>query len=310
MILDRLMDRRQPLARRSPYFADSDPQRVDRIALGDMKDLGRDTLRRLGARPRYLAPVGSDSNGDSLVRYGRTRKTLESAPAAGVQTPPSRGKAVATASGSMIKGSAFGKPKLREPRCVTTFDANEKLTTISASAIIDVPVEVMIPFVDPRGWGLSKGVIDVAFRVIERNKAYEPFEDDLNQPLGSPWKGPNLLFEYARSEIASFENILAIDKFSVTPKEIYVEYRLVDCLKTIVGFLGVDGGLQRDDGFASVTAIDRKTSRIQVEKRIRVRDLTPNDPGNRYDFGQSVNSTIGAALSLWVDDISLMSPVF
>ena len=58
-------------------------------------------------------------------------------------------------------------------------------------------------------------------------------------PLGSPWKGPDLLFEYARSEIASFENILVIDMFSVKPgKELYVEYRLAECLKTIVGFLG------------------------------------------------------------------------
>ena len=51
-------------------------------------------------------------------------------------------------------------------------------------------------------------------------------------------------------------------------------------------------------------------SLIEVEKKIRVRDMTPNDPGNRYDFGQSINSTLGAALSTWVDDVSLMSPVF
>ncbi|HSP97003.1 MAG TPA: hypothetical protein VL049_07125, partial [Candidatus Dormibacteraeota bacterium] len=122
---------------------------------------------------------------------------------------------------------------------------------------------------------------------------------------------PGLLFEYARSEIASFENILMIDEFSVTPgKELYVKYHLVECLKTIIGFWGVDGGLQRNDGFVRVTPVGKNRSLIEVEKNIRVRDMTPNDPGNRYDFGLSINSTIGAALSVWVDDVSLMSPVF
>ena len=51
------------------------------------------------------------------------------------------------------------------------------------------------------------------------------------------------------------------------------------------------------------------TGESKYLKKVQVRDLTPHDPGNRFDFGLSVNSTIGAALSQWVHDTKFLRPV-
>jgi len=50
------------------------------------------------------------------------------------------------------------------------------------------------------------------------------------------------------------------------------------------------------------------SSARRATARVKVRDLTPQDPGNRYDFGEWANSMIGATLSLFVEDTSLLSP--
>jgi hypothetical protein len=107
-----------------------------------------------------------------------------------------------------------------------------------------------------------------------------------------------LLFEYAKSEIASFENILMIDTFHGEPSKLYVGVPSDGLPEDDHRLLGSRRRLQRNDGFVKVTPAGRNGSVIEVEKNIRVRDLTPNDSGNRYDFGQSINATLGAALSL------------
>jgi hypothetical protein len=299
--------RRSPLPRECLYFSAHDTEHAQRAAWSDWKKARRAQLREMGAKAGFVSLTNVDAQLNALVNHGRTaEEELRKRVAAQRRGPGGAGRL-----------PAAKKPTLENPTCVTLFDANSKVTTMRASAYIDVGLDDLAPSVDPRGWGLSNGVIDVAFRVYRDKKGvYRPVEDDLREPLGRPWKdGGDLLFEYARSEIASFENILAIDKFSVVPGQLLrVDYHLSNCLKTIIGFWGVDGGLQRNDGFVQVTPIRRGPFRgrsfIEVEKNIRVRDLTPNDPGNPYDFGQSINSTIGAALSVWVDDVSLMSPVF
>jgi hypothetical protein len=118
-----------------------------------------------------------------------------------------------------------------------------------------------------------------------------------------------LLYEYARSNVASFENILKITEFSVSEERINVEYQLHDCLVFMLGMLSAPGGLTVDDGHVSAVRYDERHWRVEVFKRVQVRDLTPHDPGNRFDFGLSVNSTMGAALSEWVNDTRLLRPV-
>ena len=61
--------------------------------------------------------------------------------------------------------------------------------------------------------------------------------------LGESWqtstKEPRseFLYEYARSDVASFENILLITEFSVSKDYIRVEYQLHDCLVFMLGML-------------------------------------------------------------------------
>jgi hypothetical protein len=118
------------------------------------------------------------------------------------------------------------------------------------------------------------------------------------------------LYEYARSEIASFENILAIETFTVKDALIEAKYRLHDCLVCTFGLFSAPGGLTVNEGHVRAVRDPRDGWwSIEVLKRVQVRDLTPRDPGSRYDFGQWVNSTIGAALSEWVNDTRILSPI-
>jgi hypothetical protein len=112
--------------------------------------------------------------------------------------------------------------------------------------------------------------------------------------------------------VASFENILSIKHFTVTPDSVRAEYELHDCLVCTFGAFSAPGGLTMNEGSVEATPAvpDRyDVWTVEVVKKIRVRDLTPNDPGNPYDFGTWVNSTIGAALGEWVHDARLFSPV-
>jgi len=120
------------------------------------------------------------------------------------------------------------------------------------------------------------------------------------------------LYEYARSEFASFENILKIKRFTHDPYEVRADYELHECLVFMLGLLSTPGGLTMNQGhvIGSRSRVRPDWTDVEVLKEIRVRDLTPNDPGNPYDFGQAVNSTMGAALSSWIDDARFLRPVF
>lgn len=279
--------RRPPLRQCCPYFTPRDHLAASRTEVAETKRVGRGEMMRLGNPPRIAG-----GQGDLLVRFGRAYEAARPAPRA---LPGAR---------------AIEAPTLKDPYCVVTFNANTRITTIDASARIKLPPAELAPVIDPRAWGLGGGVIDIAFPVTADERGqYRPSEADLDVVLGTPW-GDGLLFEYARSEVASFENILAITRFEQEGRSWVAEYRLHDCLKTIIGFYAVDGGLQKNSGFVRVDPDGPGYTAISVQKNIRVRDMTPSDPGNRYDFGEWINSTLGSALGVWVDDTSMMSPVF
>src|SRR5262249_51359226 len=128
---------------------------------------------------------------------------------------------------------------------------------------------------------------------------------------GHSWHDRNLLlYEYARSPVASFENILQIVQFTVSPDEILTEYHLYDCLACTFGAFSAPGGLLVNEGHVrAVRSSEVGWWGIEVVKQIQIRDLTPHDPGNPYDFGEWVNSTIGAALSQWIHGTAIISPV-
>jgi hypothetical protein len=208
-------------------------------------------------------------------------------------------------SGSPVSES---EDRVSDPECVVKFEPISGVTEMIGSVTLRATAAEMALIMDPRAWSGTGGVIAASFLVREDDRGqYQPTM--INVKLGRSWKR-QLLYEYARSEVASFENILAIDEFTVAAKRVRTVYRLHDCLVCTFGAFSAPGGLTLNEG--SVDAVrDRKQDkwRVTVVKRVRVRDLTPRDPGNRYDFGQWVNATIGGALSQWVRDASMMSPV-
>lgn len=279
--------RRLPLVQREPAYASDHPLAAGRAAAAALKADARAAILQAGVSLPSLPNQPSGSAATRLVAIGRSLEAARPAERTGRPVP-----------------------KLTAPTCRVSFDANCKTTEVYATAEIDRSPRQLAQVVDPRAWGLGAGVIDVAFRVErDANGQYDPLLEPRSCHLGKSWPRGGCLFEYARSDIASFENILDIERFEATDDHIVVEYRLRECLRTTFGFVSADGGLQRNDGWIEVEPM-RGGSRIQVYKCIRVRDLTPNDPGNRLDFGQWMNQTIGAALSVWVDDTTMMSPVF
>ncbi|MEO8605933.1 MAG: hypothetical protein ABI629_25410, partial [bacterium] len=198
---------------------------------------------------------------------------------------------------------------MRNKFCTVTFDAAAKLTHLVAGADVALKKDRIAAMLDPRAWDQGEGIISKAFRVdARRDGQYVPIDDSEGMPLGTDWKGSNLLYEYARSDIASFENILSIDGFRVRRGHVAMRYSLHDCLKCTIGFATAAGGLRRNEGSVEAVQLDATWWTITVIKDIRVRDLTPTDPGNRYDLGELVNANMGAALSLWIDDTSMMTP--
>jgi len=206
--------------------------------------------------------------------------------------------------------------KTRNPESQATFNAVTRINHFRAIADVQLPLDELAPLLDPRAWAAGGGVIDRSFLLTVERGEYRPAlregEADLGSRWNSTWPGerPWLLYEFAKTDAASFENVLEITRFDVQDDAILMTYRLHDCLKCMIGFLTFDGGLVLNDGFCRVTPIKNHKgwSRIEVVKRVRVRDLTPNDTGDQFDFGQWVNTTIGVALSLWVDDIAMLTP--
>jgi hypothetical protein len=102
---------------------------------------------------------------------------------------------------------------------------------------------------------------------------------------------------------------LKIKRFVVTPKLIRVDYHLYDCLVFMLGIFSTPGGLITDQGHIEAKAQSDGSFSVEVLKEVQVKDLTPNDAGNRFDFGQTVNSMFGATLIQWVHDTSMLNPL-
>jgi hypothetical protein len=251
---------------------------------------------------------------DAAAKKAQLRDALRLAGAAARVPANSRGgnvKGRGFASGAVAPAADDG-PQLRNPLCTVKFDANAGVTSIVGTVEVRRTIAELAPILDPRSWACTGSVIGASFLVEDNDGEYVPSTDLDHMKLGKlklPGNKPVLLYEYARSEIASFENILAISKFEVRPRKIHLDYYLYDCLICTFGILTAPGGLTIDEGYSQATAGNDGWTTVEVLKRVKVRDLTPNDPGNKFDFGEAVNDTIGAALSQWVNDTSMMSPI-
>ena len=265
----------------------------------------------LGDRFPFLA-AASDEAIDSLLRTG-----LQEAKEAKKALNESLLRVNVRPSGTSGTRSVHvdpDEPDVTDLTSQTTFDAKLGITTMVGRALLRRTKDQLAPILDPRSWSCSDGVIAAAFLVDDEQGVYKPKQLP-KVPLGTSWhtlpegSRSQLLYEYARSDVASFENILKITEFSVSEDCINVKYQLHDCLVFMLGMLSAPGGLTIDDGHISAERYDEEHWRVEVFKKVQVRDLTPNDPGNRFDFGRSVNSTIGAALSEWVHDTRFLRPV-
>jgi len=189
----------------------------------------------------------------------------------------------------------------------STFDANTGITEIVGQATVRRSHDELAIILDPRSWGGNGGPVAASFVVDNNNGNYEPKK--LNKKLGEAWDGEELLYEYARTDAASFENILKIEEFIVKPKLIRATYSLFECLVFMVGIFSTPGGLITNEGYVQAEKQKDGSFKLEVVKRVQVKDLTPNDPGNRFDFGETVNAMVGSALTQWIHDTSLLSPI-
>src|SRR5262249_14121413 len=284
---------------------------LDAVAdVGALKRAIRADLARQGARAQRPTGVPNplSQQADYLLAQPQPRPSQMTSAAPVHRLYPGARAASPEKTGARIK--------TRNPQSQATFDAVTRINHFSAFVDVQLPLHELAPLLDPRAWAAGGGVIDRSFLLTVERGEYRPALRGGEPALGSRWnstwlgKRPWLLYEFAKTDAASFEHRLDITRFDVENDEILMQYRLHDCLKCMIGFLTFDGGLVLNDGFCRAAPIENQKGwcRIEVVKRVRVRDLTPNDSGDQFDFGQWVNTTIGVALSLWVDDIAMLTP--
>lgn len=281
----RPIGRRIPLFKREGEAADALLTQAIQIAKRTKDELREAMLARHPIQVPSIVPVGAS----------------QSLPAPPVMAPPPITPPVTATSDA---------DRVSDPRCEVKFEPRSGVTEMVGRVTLRASLREMALISDPRAWSGTGGVVAASFIVREDSFGqYFPCRDINGIKLGQSWQD-RLLYEYAKSEVASFENILRIGEFRVGDDEILTTYSLHDCLVCTFGAFSAPGGLTLNEGHVKATrraGEDRWD--VEVLKRVRVRDLTPRDPGNRYDFGQWINSTIGAALSQWVRDASMMSPV-
>jgi len=295
------------------------------------------------SRPsRKFLPDRSQEAEDALLRHGleqatQTKQALRDAlhhvsPRPRVTSASTGKRRKAPTVARVAKGATdAARPEdlIKDINCNVHFNTYTGLTTMMCSASIKHTKRELALILDPRSWSGLGDVIGAAYLVKrDAQGQYSPavltktgelkLQDAENSPLhslplGEPWKN-QLLFEYAHSEVASFENILCIEEFQVSSSLIKAEYQLFECLSCTFGFFSAPGGLTMNQGFVKAKPLPGRGNKgwwsIEVKKVVQVRDLTPQDPGNKYDFGELVNSTIGGALTQWVREAaSALSPV-
>jgi hypothetical protein len=189
---------------------------------------------------------------------------------------------------------------LKTRRVKVNYDPPTHASTITATILVNKPLDQMVPFIDPRRWTLCSDFFERSDAVDPRTPDYDPIV------LGDPPTGRWQLYERFVVPIGAFENVLNIE-FMNTGNEIQVRYGLYDSVSFELLGLELAGALEVDQG--SVTAVRWANpptwTEMTVVKTVVFRDLTPDDPAEGgIDQGQWLNYCAPAMLGLWMDDTS------
>ena len=123
----------------------------------------------LGRNPRFIAAPRRFARGEPGA-LGHGRREPREQP--GIAPATAAAGRRAAARGGNDGGIARQDRRLSDPKCVTTFDANAKVTTMQASAHDRRSRRTGSPGASIRAaGGLSNGIIDVAFRCTAMTRA-------------------------------------------------------------------------------------------------------------------------------------------
>jgi hypothetical protein len=183
---------------------------------------------------------------------------------------------------AMYSGYALADMRIRAEFC-----PNSLVSTIRVTAVADKPVSSVLIQSDPQAWATSYKVLwDASYTAPD----VADFETRENDPPVLYVTTPNYdqdFFEKVKwvvpgsliaTQLGTFRNVLRI-KRDETPAAAGFEYRLVECLTTDYVFQPTTfhGGIDRDSGYAIVSAPGGDTNRCQIDVSKSIRFTQPQN---------------------------------
>jgi hypothetical protein len=195
------------------------------------------------------------------------------------------------------------------------FDPHSFVTRATVSADVSRSVESFAVQSDPRNWSaVAPSAFQETYRVAERDDGgpkideagkYERVATSADD-LGKPWRGylfEDVSFTWDELEAATFRNLLNI-RFEVSSSLLRMDFSLYRSISSQVGMRALAGGLNVDSGFFTAEDLSGGWSRITGEKRVRVRNLSPD--GSEFVepvyTAQFLNLLAPALVGLFMDE--------
>jgi hypothetical protein len=196
--------------------------------------------------------------------------------------------------------------------CIVRQDTNTLTTTATVTTLVKTDFDVLKRVIDPLGWPVCSDVI------LHTGYLADPFglgsEITERPPLGTPFEDTQYLFEnvavrwgFDEVQTGEFNNVLAIDKFSVDPKRrtITLPFRLYRSIDSSILWDQRAGGILIDGGYIVARPVgepDDGRWRVTSRKVLKFSDRTPysNAPG-WLDFGQMLNYLAPASVTWWLE---------
>jgi hypothetical protein len=171
---------------------------------------------------------------------------------------------------------------------------------------------------DPRSWGNCFEHFRT-HRVDERDGHFPPHDPDKG-PIGQPWSPattPHLFFERVELEdehgTNSFENILRVPSFEVSPTFTRLEFILRISKGLTIPSLGLDMPkcVNIDEGYLQATLLTpvgstAPLSQVEIVKKVQFVDidLESADVPAGLDPGEILNYLAPASLCMWLEDLT------
>ena len=227
-----------------------------------------------------------------------------------------------TAVHNVLSNNVLGGPACSQKNADTDvdFDVNTLVSTATTTIEVQRHFADLAKIMDPRGWReLGPDYFAHSYKAKEVNGTVQ-YKDDGNPepdvgttaPIGTDWSG--VLFEqfewnWNDLSLSQFRNLLRI-KFEVDhtqgAEHLHLEYSLIQCLDSMVGYDEQDGGLDVDSGFADVIGIGGSappTWQVTAQKKLRFTDRTPGNVGLEVpvDLGMALNFLAPAMIGIFLD---------